>query len=354
MNLLLKYLIVILVSITFLIVANNSESFDTLVLYNDQSETPDDLVAALEDVPDIDLVEIFDGHVTTPDLTTLASYDLVYIHSYNHPWADDEVLGDNLADFIDSGGAIVADLCTIALGCLPVKGRFLTENYLPMSGDILYDKGIILGKNDSAHPIMKGVNSVKQNFYTFASLVSGADLIASWENKEYLVALKGSVVSLAMLLANDYWNGYDNSLLVTNSAVCVWAQSKNPVYESIAPISSLPVDDVTLLVKGNFFHYKHMEVTLAGPGLDAEGCNISVTDYQTMVIDFDLSAAEPGSYDIIITNSHGTITVEDVFTVSSAEDDDEVDDDSTSDDDDEDDKNKDSDDDDDKDDCCCG
>lgn len=322
----------ILVLILLGLLAVPAGAFDVLLLYNDKDYTPDDLKSALEADPLIDLVDLAEARTTTPETATLQAYDVVFVQAFNGWWSDKVLVGDNLADYLDAGGGLVMDAGGFAQEYTPIQGRFLTESYVPMIAGYIILENVALGMHDPHHPIVLDMPTINHSWYTKGVLSSGAELIASWDNGEELIALKGAVAALSVRLDNGQFSD-DIGNMAANAAVWAWVQTQDPQFASVAPDSTPPVSDITLLIKGNFFHYQNTDVTLVGPGLDVNGQNIHVTDYRTLVVDVDLSAVEPGSYDVILTNTAGSTVAPDAFTILSDDDDDDADDDDAGDDD---------------------
>ena len=73
------------------------------------------------------VVDYFDARYATPDLAFLCeNYDVVYTWA-NYAFADRELFGDILADFVDCGGCVV-----LGQWCAPTAGNYL-------GGDIMND-----------------------------------------------------------------------------------------------------------------------------------------------------------------------------------------------------------------------
>ena len=103
-------------------------------------------------------VDVIDIRSSTPILSQLQSYCSVLVYT-DAPAQDPTALGNVLADYVDSGGGVVAAM--FATGSLPVAGRFNTDDYwvIQPSGqqqDTPEGLGAIY---DPSHPILAGVTS---------------------------------------------------------------------------------------------------------------------------------------------------------------------------------------------------
>jgi hypothetical protein len=77
-------------------------------------------------------VDYFDARAGTPDAALLSGYDCVYTWA-NYPYADRDLFGDRLADYVDAGGkAVLGVFCTFTLGN-SLGGRIMTPGYSPVT-----------------------------------------------------------------------------------------------------------------------------------------------------------------------------------------------------------------------------
>lgn len=77
------------------------------------------------------VVDYFDAAAGTPDLATLEGYDCVHTWT-NAAYADNVAFGDNLADYVDGGGAVVlGTFATFTTGNF-LDGRIMDPGYNPV------------------------------------------------------------------------------------------------------------------------------------------------------------------------------------------------------------------------------
>jgi serine/threonine protein kinase len=130
-------------------------------------------------------------------LTELQKYQAVLISSDNDFFYPD-VLGNELADYVDSGGGVVIG----EFGLNPagsrggISGRLSRDGYLPFTQQQGFSGArLTMITNLATHPILSGVNSFNggsDSFYGNIALTSGATLLAHWSNGVPLVAIKQS------------------------------------------------------------------------------------------------------------------------------------------------------------------
>ncbi len=170
-------------------------------------------LAGLDDVAAVDLIDVGSD---VPALTTLLAYDAVILILDYSP-AEPDSLGNVLAEYADAGGGVVMTVASFIRGW-EVRGRLLNDGYVPFelgSGPI---GSAGLGSH-AGHPIMRGVTSAWGNIRGDVTPAAGANLVASWDDGQPLVATRAStVVGINAFLADGgYWAG-DFPLLLRNAA----------------------------------------------------------------------------------------------------------------------------------------
>jgi len=102
-----------------------------------------------------------------------------------------------------------------------------------------------------------------------------------------------------------------------------------PVVSSIDPSEGTNDGVVSVTITGDNFVPDNTTAKLSGPAkADIVADNLTVVDSQTITCDFDLTGAEPGMYDVVVTTPYGEGMLEDGFEVTEpAADDDTADDD---------------------------
>ncbi len=140
-----------------------------------------------------------------PQLDELLPYDVILVWS-NYPFRNTDLLGDVLADYVDTGGAVVLAQYCFTDTLWSIGGRMMSQ-YSPMgTGSTLL--GGTLGTYDPTHPIMQGVTSLTaQNGTVVAPTQGNSDLVASWNYGNPCVVVNTDVprvVALNMYFGASY------------------------------------------------------------------------------------------------------------------------------------------------------
>ncbi len=176
-------------------------------------------------------IDIVDGITTTPSVADLRRYDTVLVFS-DIPFANFIALGNNLADYVDSGGGVI--ISTFATADSPgyhPGGRFEAEGYNPFTLGTTTTSPVTLATRFIAeHPLLKNIGSFdggSSSYRSQAGFRPGSVPIASWSDGLPLVAAtpgrKGRIAGLnfyppSSVSRSDFWNrGTDGSALIANA-----------------------------------------------------------------------------------------------------------------------------------------
>ncbi|MEH6538425.1 MAG: HYR domain-containing protein, partial [Psychroserpens sp.] len=205
-------------------------------------------------------VDIFDTQLGTPTLAELQNYDVVFVWTDFGP--DNYIaLGDNLAAYIDGGGAVVDAVFDI--GALNIQGAFNTDTYRVLSptGQEGFNGIRTLGTVLlPAHPIMQGVTAFDGGTAslrgTSNSITAGSYDIALYDNNQKFIIAKENVgpaqarrVSLnfyppSSSIHSSYWDtSTDGTLIMTNALN--WAGNDVVQTAGITSGSEFPVGTTT-------------------------------------------------------------------------------------------------------------
>ncbi len=206
---------------------------DLLIGHTDSGQTSD-VEAYIAGDPFYDTVDLEDWRDQTPTVGHLLQYDCVLTWSYN-PYQDRTTLGDNLADYVDDGGAVVIlyDCWDTSIG---LSGRIMTDNdYCPMClvwrGGGANGEG--LGDYDEDHPIMDGVESITGiEFWEYLGVYPAATWLASLTNGKDLAGINTAenVVGLNLYPGDGrFWQG-DGWILINNAVRYMMDTDTAPPY----------------------------------------------------------------------------------------------------------------------------
>ena len=190
-------------------------NFRILILHSGSDVS--EIQAFLRAFPDVAAVDSFDGGSATPTLADLAPYGSVLVAN-DYPFPDPAAIGNVLADYVDQGGGVVLTLASF-VAQWSLGGRLETGGYMPLGGGTGPVGSASLGAFNAQHPIMRDVTSAAGDLLADASLMDGADLVASWNNGLPFVATKGRHVAAVNVFValSGYWTG-DVARILHNAA----------------------------------------------------------------------------------------------------------------------------------------
>lgn len=180
-------------------------------------------------------VDTFDAQIGTPSLALLANYSAVLVYS-DGPYADNYLMGEVLADYVDGGGGVVEATFSFwnSASTLGMSGRWDTTPYSIWQKNAQASiTSLSLGTvHVPLHPILSGVNSFNGGIASFHNTVGplnpGATLIASYNNgvdfiAENVTSFPGKIVGLNFYppsndSRSDLWDSTtDGALIMANS-----------------------------------------------------------------------------------------------------------------------------------------
>jgi hypothetical protein len=172
--------------------------------------------------PYYDDVDLEDWRAQTPSVDHLSEYDCVFTWC-SLAYQDRTTLGNNLADYVDAGGAVV--ILNFCWDSAPfgLSGRIMTDpDYCPLA--LVWRGGTRdsqdMGDYDPDHPIMDGVESITGIYYwTYLDTWPGATWLADLTNGYALAGINAweNVVGFNMYPGDyRYWEG-DGWILFNNA-----------------------------------------------------------------------------------------------------------------------------------------
>ncbi len=179
-----------------------------LIVQADCGIAPATLRNNLLALPGVGTVDIFDAQAGTPTLAQLQQYDIVVPFS-NCGYADGVTLGNNLADYLDGGGIVVAFNFDWYGGTQSIQGRWLTGNYTPFvnPGSTNFVAGTL---GTCTFPqLCGGVSALNSLYRETLTLAPGATLAGTWNDSTPLMAYLNRVVGLSGYVGDnsDNWTG---------------------------------------------------------------------------------------------------------------------------------------------------
>jgi hypothetical protein len=163
----------------------------------------DPIAAAIRSHPQVNILDFWNigyyDHWAAPSLAYMQNYDVVF-YGNNYGWYPAgwdglrEDLGDNLADYVDSGGAVATFMTTYGGNPLfNLRGRYIDDDYGPFDNRQYAFGSPTLGTvYYPNHDVMVGVEDLRSElvFSGDLPLTAGATLLADWVNGNSAIGVK--------------------------------------------------------------------------------------------------------------------------------------------------------------------
>ncbi|MFZ1783605.1 MAG: PKD-like domain-containing protein [Ferruginibacter sp.] len=174
------------------------------------------LINQLLAIPGVTQVDYVNTTATTPSLVQMQVYDVVVALTNSAP-TNPVLLGNNLADYIDGGGKVVATTFGWEPNFAAITGRWLSGGYAPFISSSNVFSTANLGIYTVGHPLMQGVTSLTAFYRALVSVAPGATQVAAWSDGSPLMAVKGNAVGLSAYIGNaGNWSG-DFAKVIVNA-----------------------------------------------------------------------------------------------------------------------------------------
>jgi len=172
---------------------------DILILSaDDDSDGDSPIQAILQGYGDLGSVDIYDARVAIPPFSLLKAYDVVLTWA-DYAYADEGIIGDMLADYVDLGGKVINLTWSFGGAGNNLGGRFITQNYTAMRSVTYVATPECLDYYNTSNPIMFGITNACSSYHeTGTYLTPGSSVVAEYGNGELFIATKDdrSVVSI--------------------------------------------------------------------------------------------------------------------------------------------------------------
>ena len=215
------------------------------VLYittNEAYETQ--FIGGLSSIGSIGTLDILDARIATPNLSYLLDYDLVIVTS-DYGFADNALLGDNLADYVDSGGKVILFGATFYNNHAQLNGRITQPGYSPFP---ISDYGWYGVESDSFedHYITNGISTLSTVLVANVYVLQGeGQSLGLLDSGQLLGAVNAdeSVAAINVLPSNDLWAG--DLIELTDNAIEFMTEpwlGINPPYAIVPPGESVEIE----------------------------------------------------------------------------------------------------------------
>jgi hypothetical protein len=164
----------------FTVSTGGGGSYDVGLVISDYDNAWSEAAQLLLASGEVSSASFVDARNSTPSLNDLLNYDVVIVWS-NYTFNDNVALGDVLADYVDSGGAVVtANFCHYQ-SRWQLAGRYMTE-YSPLGAGDSFGYGTNMVVDDPNHPIMAGVSAGYELYDHDAPLQNNPFMVQHWDN----------------------------------------------------------------------------------------------------------------------------------------------------------------------------
>jgi hypothetical protein len=164
-------------------------------------------------------------------------------------WDDAVALGDNLADYQDQGGVVVAATFSwqgSGPGSDNLAGRWIDAAYSPyQDGAPSHFGDTTLGSHDAGSSLLAGVTNLSAHYVDTMTLNPGATEVAQWSDTTSAIAFKGRAVGINAYLGENNgpptsWGGDFGRVIVNavpkpSNAFSVKTQGKRLTVSVSAP-----------------------------------------------------------------------------------------------------------------------
>jgi hypothetical protein len=204
------------------------QPIDVLFVVADDASGYGALRDALSMLPEIGRTDTFNSMAGTPTLDQLQGYQVTIVWAA-FPHQDPDALGDVLADYVDSGGAVIASTPSRVPPLFFIGGRFLSGQYDPLFNGFGPLGPASLGTHidhatlTTPYPI----NNLSGDAREGSSLRPEALGTAWWTDNNPLLAIKGAVAGDTAFLNNGSWSG-DFPQLLANLCVFLTTPPASP------------------------------------------------------------------------------------------------------------------------------
>jgi hypothetical protein len=180
------------------------ESANILIAHSDPIGISE-IRSALMGYPDIGGIDVYNAQVGTPSLRFLQEYDVVVVWS-NAALSDSVMMGNRLADYLDSDGAVV-----LAMFCFAnnwqISGRIMSS-YSPFGRGARRTETRTLGWHDTNHQLMEGITAYNEYYTVNVPIINGGITVASWDDSSPFV---GYCPTRDLVAINGYFGNSNNN-----------------------------------------------------------------------------------------------------------------------------------------------
>lgn len=253
----------------------------------------------------------------TPTLAYLQGFDGVMVYT-DYGCMDPVTFGNNLAAYIDGGGAVVN--CTFSTASVPVQGNFNTSAYRVAIPAGQTASPLTLGSVvDPCSPIFNGITSFNGGSSSYRSnvntLEAGSTTVATWSNGDWLVATRTNIGPLLVRRADlnfyppssdvrsDFWlSSTQGGLIMANTLLWTMGITNS----AAVPTSPTGITGTSTFCQGGTSSFTAASVVGATSYTWTVPPGITITSGQgTVTINVSASTAQTTTVSVVANNNCG-------------------------------------------------
>lgn len=282
------FLCATLLALSLSVFAPGASAQSVAIMGANDSPWNEEVRSKIEATGFFDTVDAVDLYTVTPTLEELEGYCAVLAYTDSDP-ANSVALGDNLADYVDAGGGVVA--AVFATASAPWEGRFNDENYWAIQPTSQQQNTeAFLGTIFlPGHPILEGVSSFDGGTSSYRpsadSLHPEAVRVANWTGDDNIPLIATRFINDVPRVdlgfyppstdsRDDFWvASTDGARIMANALLYVCNSYDLAISKSATPNPVEAGSDLTYTI----------EISNAGPSTAA---NVVMTDILPTGVDF--------------------------------------------------------------------
>ena len=279
--------------LTYNLPQRTSKSTDNSILYiNAMNGLDSEFVTLVQGLPNVGAFENFNAIVAIPSADYMSNYDMVILSS-NNGFADNVLLGNNLAEYVDNGGAVCLLQGTFSLGGpWALSGAINSPDYLPLSiAD--YTQSTLTSNLILEHPITQNVTSISTGIYSHSVIQGDGVSLGEYPGGYHVAAFNSTkpIVSINAFPQNGFWGG-DLIQLMQNTI------------DWLSIPKWLSIDETEFTINGADSHDFELtfDATDLYEGVYEKIVRISSNDPSNPVVDVPVTMTITGTPDITVSN----------------------------------------------------
>jgi hypothetical protein len=178
------------------------------------SDQDSDFRTVIEELPNVSVFETLDARSQTPNVDYLLAYDIVIVAS-NYGFANQTLMGDNLAHYVDQGGTLCLLEGTFSYSAIgnpaggwTLDGLITEPQYSPLAFTD-YSQSSTYCDNFVAHPITNGVSFIESTLYTFTYPQGNGVSLGLYQTGDHVAAYNPDkpIAAINVFPHNAHWGG---------------------------------------------------------------------------------------------------------------------------------------------------